>query len=298
MAQDQAGHAIVGDPVDAERRIDLGPEIHGQEAVALQPPRGHQDEDAEGRIAEAEAGRRRLGHQPDDRIDLVDIAIDLLEQAHVLGARRQLFPARDARPVQPGAEVIVARHAAPARAHDIDHGEVDDLVVALELEQRAREVVERDRAGMRDAERIERVAQAEQPHGVVGIAALDVEEALLGDLLAGLVVIETVVVRQQRVHPVDGDEILGQRIGRAVMVRHRFGNAGRRMRVEQPKAELGQVVIGRRAVPVAGQADFDRLRRQDRRRPFDGVDLGDQRRRRSAGPSGRCARHPNCRIAP
>ena len=54
MAQDHAGHAVVGDPVHAERRIDLGPEIDGEEAVALQPARRHQDEDAEGRVGEAE----------------------------------------------------------------------------------------------------------------------------------------------------------------------------------------------------------------------------------------------------
>ena len=105
-------------------------------------------------------------------------------------ARARILPARDARLVQAGAEVIVARHAAPARAHEVDHREVDDLVVALEAFERAREVVQRDRTGMRDAERIESIVQAEQAHGVVGIAALDVEKGLLADLLTGLVVVE------------------------------------------------------------------------------------------------------------
>ena len=78
--------------------------------------------------------------------------------------------------------------------------------------------------------------------------------------------------------PVDGDEILGQRVGRAVVVRHGLRDAGRGVRVDQPDAELGQPVIGRRAVPVGVEPDVDGLGRQDRRRPFDRVDLGDQRR--------------------
>ena len=38
VAQENAGHAIVGDPVDAEWRVHLGSEIDGQETVALQAP--------------------------------------------------------------------------------------------------------------------------------------------------------------------------------------------------------------------------------------------------------------------
>ena len=45
------------DPVDARRRIDLRRIVVGQEAVALEPPSGHQDEDAEGGIGDGEAGR-------------------------------------------------------------------------------------------------------------------------------------------------------------------------------------------------------------------------------------------------
>ena len=46
-------------------------------------------------------------------------------------------------------------------------------------------VVQRDRAGMSDAERVERVAQAERAQLLVGVGALDVEEALRAELLAG-----------------------------------------------------------------------------------------------------------------
>src|SRR3712207_8549628 len=45
--------------------------------------------------------------------------------------------------------------------------------------------------------------------------------------LAGAVVQEGVVVGDQRVHPVDGDEVLGQRVRDPVVVRLRLGDADR-----------------------------------------------------------------------
>src|SRR5208283_2248199 len=60
VAEDDAGHAVVGDPVHAERRVDLRAEVDGEEAVALQPPRGHQDEYAEGGVGEPETLRGSL----------------------------------------------------------------------------------------------------------------------------------------------------------------------------------------------------------------------------------------------
>ena len=116
-------------------------------------------------------------------------------------------------------------------------------------------------------------------HDVVGAGALDIHEALLGDLPPGLVIVEAVVVRQKRMHAVDGDEILGQRIGRAVVVRHASSECrSSACASTSQRPALRQPVVGRRAVPVAGEADVDRLGGEDRRRPFDRMDLGDQRR--------------------
>src|SRR5436190_24282010 len=61
VAQNDARHPIVIDPVEAERRVHFRAIVHREEAVALQPPRGHQNEYAKRRIAEAEADGWRLG---------------------------------------------------------------------------------------------------------------------------------------------------------------------------------------------------------------------------------------------
>ncbi len=94
---------------------------------------------------------------------------------------------------------------------------------------------------------------------------------------AGPVVGEPVVVGQQRVHPVDGDEVLGQRVRHPVVVRHGLRDADAGVAVDQPEAQLVQPVVRRRPVPVAPQAHVDDLGAEDRRRPLHGVDLGDQR---------------------
>ena len=56
-------------------RVDLRPEVVGEEAIALQPPRRHQDEDAERGFAEAEALGQRLGVEPGHQVDLLEIAV-------------------------------------------------------------------------------------------------------------------------------------------------------------------------------------------------------------------------------
>ena len=88
----------------------------------------------------------------------------------------------------------------------------------LELLQEARVVVQRDRAGMRDPERVERVRDADlvEPRARVQRAELG-ERALLQHAVVAERA-ERELVREQRVHPVDGDELLGQRVRHAVVV--------------------------------------------------------------------------------
>src|SRR5688500_2054040 len=52
---DDVDHRRLFHPVDTLLGVDLRPVIPGQEPIALQPPRGHEQEDAECRLAEAEA---------------------------------------------------------------------------------------------------------------------------------------------------------------------------------------------------------------------------------------------------
>src|SRR5919202_1956793 len=55
VAYEYARHRVVVDPVHAGLRVDLRGVVRGEEAIALQPAGGHQDEDAEGRIAKTKA---------------------------------------------------------------------------------------------------------------------------------------------------------------------------------------------------------------------------------------------------
>jgi hypothetical protein len=65
VSQQDGPHGVALDPVKARRRIDLRPEIGCEEAVAFQPPRRHQDEHAEGGVAEPKPLRFGLGIRPD-----------------------------------------------------------------------------------------------------------------------------------------------------------------------------------------------------------------------------------------
>ncbi len=76
MSHQHRAHVVLGDPAHALGRVGLRGEVGGEEAVALQPPRCHQDEDAERGVAEAEAGRRRLGVQPHGQVDVLDGVVD------------------------------------------------------------------------------------------------------------------------------------------------------------------------------------------------------------------------------
>src|SRR5262245_3712498 len=78
-------------------------------------------------------------------------------------------------------------------------------------------------------------------------------------------------------HPVDCNEFLGKRVWRAMMVRQRLRNALECMLIYEPDAPLRPPVLWS-AVPVRVQPDFNRLSCKYRRRPFDCMDLCDERR--------------------
>ena len=76
--------------------VDLGGVVVAEEAVALQPARGHQDEDAEGRVAEAEAlGRLGSANMPTIRSTRIDVAlVDASRSARPLRVVGDLFEGR------------------------------------------------------------------------------------------------------------------------------------------------------------------------------------------------------------
>ena len=66
------------------------------------------------------------------------------------------------------------------------------------------------------------------------------------------VIHEAVLVGQQRVHPVDGDEVLGERVRDTVVIRCGRWNTYIGVSVDQPDAKLGDPVAGW-AVPIRMQ---------------------------------------------
>src|SRR5204862_6218196 len=133
---------------------------------------------------EAEPVRRRLGEEPHHRVDLVDAAVHGPQSPYRLRVGAQVLPALDARLVQAGPEVVVPGYPAAPAADQVHDGQVDVLALALELLQRCREVVQGDRAGMGEAERVQHVLQADPAQYVIGLPALDLQEVTAAPDLA------------------------------------------------------------------------------------------------------------------
>src|ERR1700674_1771507 len=87
VAQQDGCETVVGDPGHSCRRVNLRREVGGEEPVAVEPARGHQDEDPEGGITEAKARWGRLGIEADHQVDLVNVALidppDLLRPGRI-----------------------------------------------------------------------------------------------------------------------------------------------------------------------------------------------------------------------
>src|SRR5882724_5758080 len=75
--------------------------------------------------------------------------------------------------------------------------------------------------------------------------------------------------------PVDRCEFLRQRVGGGVVVRQSLRDTLERMRVEEPDAELAEPIL-RSTIPVGSQTNLNRLRGENRWRPFNRVDFGDE----------------------
>src|SRR5260370_42271415 len=105
---------VVLHPCEPRRRIDLRSEINSEEAVALEPPRSHQDEDAESCIRKAEVGWLLLAMHADQEGDLIDGLVNGGEIALPIGIGCELGEAL--RPAHAGtaANCAVAPDAALA----------------------------------------------------------------------------------------------------------------------------------------------------------------------------------------
>src|SRR5215467_11303427 len=122
---------VVLHPCEPRRRIDLRPEIDSEEAVALEPPRSHQDEDAESGIGKAEVGWLLLAMHADQEVDLIDGLVNGGEFALPIGIGCELRKALRHPHAEMAAKCAVARHSALAIAQHVDRRYIDEDVILL-----------------------------------------------------------------------------------------------------------------------------------------------------------------------
>ena len=118
------------------------------------------------------------------------------------------------------AEQRVAGHAELAHAHDVGGRQIDDLAVgAGEVLQELRVVVQLERAGIQRAERVDQVLDRTSPAAArCRVRSVTWSKRALLDQAVVRGAAEAVVVADQRVHAVDGDELFGERVGRRMVV--------------------------------------------------------------------------------
>ena len=164
VAQQQRAHRVVLDPVDAFLRVDLGPVVAGEEAVASSRRDAIRMKMRKAVSLKPKPFGFCSAYMPDHRVDLLGVAVDAPQVLRVLGRVGHLLEGVVRLQVQEPAELVVARHAALADAQDVDRGEVDERAVGLvEVLQEAREVVQRDRARVRGPERVEQRRPSTSP---------------------------------------------------------------------------------------------------------------------------------------
>ena len=114
-----------------------------------------------------------------------------------------------------------------------------------------------NRTGVGDTERVEKIVQPEGAELVVGLGALNVEKGRLAEFLAGVGIVIDVIVGQQRMQPVDCSEVLGEAVGRIMMIGQRLGNAGGGVSVDQPQPRAASANRSR-----AGRSNYSLARRR------------------------------------
>ena len=142
--------------------------------------------------------------------------------------------------------------------------------------QAARVVVEGDRSRVGDAEGIQGVGERDLLQALADVERVHlVEGALLEHTVVGDGV-ERVVVGDQRMHAVDADELLGERVGNAAELLLRPRNAVEDLKARATAEGLVEA-FAEEAEPVCAQCAHRRRVGDDRRRPVDRMDLGHER---------------------
>ena len=276
-------HVVVVDPAHPLGGVGGGREVGGEEPVALQAPRRHEDEDPERGVAEPEPGWRRLGVQAHREVDVLDRVVhrgQLRRGRRILG---EVVEGPGRRQRQQPAELVVAGDAALPGAQDVHGREVNlHAVLAAEPLHEPGMVVQGHGAGMLRGEGVEQVGRTHASQHLARAQTRCVQELDLLDAVRIGDRPHRQVVRRERVHPVDRHELLGDRVRRGVVVRGRAGDAADDLAAADPAEQSVDPLLGE-AEPVGAHADLQCGVAEDRGRPLDGVDLRDQGSDHQAG---------------
>ena len=218
-------------------------------------------------------------YKPGHQVDLLQIvsvhASNLFAPRRVVG---QLFERLHRILVQEPAELVVAGHAAFPISEDVYGGQVEMFsVIATEILQMLRVVVQRDGAGVAASERIEQVGHAYPVHDTGRLFAGQLGQLDLFNEGIGFERPNHHLIGDERMHPVHGDELFGERVRSGVVIVFGSDDAAENFVVVQERQDFLQFIAGQ-AVPVRVHRDLGHRVRQDGRRPLDGVDLGHERR--------------------
>ena len=138
-----------------------------------------------------------------------------------------------------------------------------------------REIVQRNRARVGASEGVEQVGHADAVCYRRGLPAGHVRQFDRFELRIVPQRAEEHLIGDERVHPVDGDELLGQRVRRRMVLGGGPDDAAEDFVVIEKFEDLLQLGAGK-PVPYAVHRIFDGRVRHDRRRPLRGVNLGHQ----------------------
>src|SRR5215216_3960809 len=277
VSKQHGGHLGIVYPIYSCPGVGMLVVVGSEEAVAVKPPGCHQHEDTERGVAEREALRRVLRVHANHLVELFYIVIE--DTAQFLNPRRvagQVFEAIYGFEVQQSTKLVVPGHAELSAAEHIGRSEVLRYTIrSLEVLEAARVVVQGDRAGVSSAKRVEQVLHCYLVHQFHGLPLRHSGELPLLQHLVAHDGPEGVVVGDERVHPVDRYELLGQRIGYAEVVRLPTNDAADHLVVAYASRQPLDCLpcqsppVRVQAAPCGGVVE-------EGGRPLDGVDLRQQ----------------------
>ena len=259
--------------------VNVGGVIIGQETVALDAASSHHDEDTKSGVRDRKTLRRGLGQRSRQKVDALDIAVDRLQFllpglvfSEFLEIRRHAHP-------QHAPERAIAGHAAFAVANDVGRRQVGHDALGDVFGQPPQMgwiIVQHGRARETSAERVQHIFERHLAVHLCGAASQEAGKRAGQHLLVVAAPAEREIVRKQRMQTIDRRELLGDRIGGRKLIGRRGRNAGQQFVVRRP-AQGPEEGLAQYAPPARAHRVVQRWRLQQCKRPFGGVDLGDQR---------------------